>query len=301
MSDARRDPASGRAGDDSAQIQSHLNDPREQLQDELADFFFQADEEAFCSEKLDALLDALDAADPLPETEAFDTEKSLERFHEKYAPLFNALNADTAAVPVSSPGKKHSNRALFKLLPIAAVLVLLLGSVTAQAFGWNIFGAIARWTSEIFQLGNSSTPYATIQVNPLEKGEEAYYDTLEEAVEAFGITAPIVPKWIPERFELTKVTATNKTGGVFICADYISGDDILQIRYKEMKNVDFSSLEQEGSEVESYSIGEYRHYLLTDMDREKAFWQNEKLECVVAGNVSRKESKDIIDSIYEGD
>lgn len=301
MSDARRDPASGRAGDDSAQIQSHLNDPREQLQDELADFFFQADEETFCSEKLDALLDALDAADPLPETEAFDTEKSLERFHEKYAPLFNALNADTAAVPVSSPGKKHSNRALFKLLPIAAVLVLLLGSVTAQAFGWNIFGAIARWTSEIFRMGSDSTPYATIQTNPLAEGEEAYYDTLEEAVEAFGITAPIVPKWIPERFELAEVTAVNKTSGVFICADYMSGDKVLQIRYREKKNSNFSSMEQESNQVEAYSAGEVRHYLLMDMDREKALWQNGELECVIAGNVTRGEMREIIDSIYKGD
>lgn len=301
MSDARRDPASGRAGDDSAQIQSHLNDPREQLQDELADFFFQADEEAFCSEKLDALLDALDAADPLPETEAFDTEKSLERFHEKYAPLFNALNADTAAVPVSSPGKKHSNRALFKLLPIAAVLVLLLGSVTAQAFGWNIFGAIARWTSEIFRMGSDSTPYATIQTNPLAEGEEAYYDTLEEAVEAFGITEPIVPSWIPERFELTRVWATNQSGGVIICADYVSSNGILQIRYKEIKNVDFSSLEQESNNVEAHFKGGVKHYLLSDLDREKAFWQNGELECRISGNVSEDEMKDIIDSVYKGD
>lgn len=301
MSNARKEPAFGRVGEDSTQIQSHLNGSKERLQDELTDFFFQADAEAFCDEKLDELLNALDEVDPLPEIEACDARKSLEQFHKKYAPVFSSVEAKSAAVSVSSPEKKHSNRALFKVLPIAAAIVLLFGTVTCQAFGLDVFGAIARWTSEIFQLHSNSTPYATITANPLAEGEEAYYDTLEEAVEAFGITAPIVPQWIPERFELERVSAFHKSSGMFICADYISDDGTLQIRYKEVKNIDFSSLEQEDSNVEAHFKGEIRHYLLSDMGRQKASWQNGELECQVFGNVTRQEIIEIVDSIYEGE
>ena len=301
MSDARKKPTFGRAGKDSTQIHNQMSGSKEQLQDELTDFFLQADEEDLSSEMLDNLLDALDKVDPLPECGAFDTEKSLEQFHEKYAPVFSSLETKPAVISVSSPEKKHSNRALFKVFPIAAVLILLFGSVTCQAFGVDIFGTIARWTSEIFQIGNNSTPYAIIQANPLAEGEEAYYNTLEEAVDAFGITAPIVPKWIPNQFELERVWATKQSTGVFICADYINGDEYLQIRYKEMKKNDFSSLEQENGDVDTYFQKGIRHFFLSDMDRQKAFWQNGELECRITGNVSGQEMKDIIDSIYKGE
>lgn len=301
MSDARKESAKGRAGGDSKQIYSHQSYSKEQLQDELTNLMFQATEEDLDTERLDALLDALNEVDPLPEADDFDTTKSLERFHEKYDPVFSALETKSAAASDSSPAKKHSRRALIRILPIAAVLILLFGSVTAQAFGLDIFGAIARWPSEIFHLSSSSTPYATIRNNPLNEGEEAYYDTLEEAVETFGITEAIVPKWIPEGFELLSVSATRQSIGTFICADYASSDGYLQIRFREKSESNFSSLEQEGNDVEAHFRGEIKHYLLSDMDRQKALWHNGQLECQVFGNVTRQEIKDIIDSIYEGD
>lgn len=301
MSDARKEPAKGRAGDDSKQIYSHQSYSKEQLQDELTNLMFQATEEDLDTERLDALLYALNEMDPLPEADDFDTTKSLERFHEKYEPVFSALETKSAAASGSSPTKKHSRRALIKILPIAAVLILLFGSITAQAFGLDIFGAIARWSSEIFRMSSSSTPYATIRTNPLDEGEEAHYNTLEEAMEAFGITEAIVPTRIPERFELVQVTAINKSGGVFICADYVNNDGFLQIRYREKSELNFSTLEQESSNVEAYSIGGLKHYLLSDLNRQKAFWQNGEFECQVFGTVTRQEMKDIVDSIYEGD
>lgn len=301
MSDARKEPAKGRAGDDSKQIYSHQSYSKKQLQDELTNLMFQAAEEDLDTERLDALLDALNEMDPLPETEAFDTGKSLDEFHEKYAPVFSALETKSAETSDSSPAKKHSRRALLKILPIAAVLAILFGSMTAQAFGLDIFGAIARWSSETFHLSGSSTPYATIRNNPLDEGEEAYYDTLEEAVEAFGVTAPIAPKWIPDRFELARVWATNQSGGILICSDYVDNDGFLQIRYREKSELNFSTLEQESSNMEAYSIGGLKHYLLSDLNRQKAFWQNGEFECQVFGTVTRQEMKDIVDSIYEGD
>lgn len=300
MSDARKEPAKGRAGGDSKQIYSHQSYSKEQLQDELTNLMFQATEEDLDTERLDALLDALNEVEPLPETEAFDTGKSLDKFREKYAPVFSALEAKSAETSDSSPAKKHSRRALIKILPIAAILVLLFGSMTAQAFGLDIFGAIARWSSEIFHMSSNSTPYATIRTNPLDEGEEAYYDTLDEAVDAFGVAEAIVPKWIPDRFGLVQVTAINKSGGIFICADYASNDGFLQIRYNEADDANFISLEQENGDVKAYFKGEITHYLMTDMDRQKAFWQNGELECRITGSISELEIMKMIDSIYKG-
>lgn len=299
MSEARKDPVCGRAGDGSEQIQSHLyssEDQKERLQDQLADLLFQTSEEDIDSDELDALLDALEEVDPMPEAGVPDTEESLARFHERYASLFSP--EDPTAVTSGSPEKKHSRRLTFKFAAIAAVVVLLLGSVAAQAFGLNVFGAIARWSAETFQMRSEEIPYATIRTNPLGENETAYYDTLQDAVDAFGITEPLVPQWVPERFELTEVTVTNRRDGIHIYADYENDDEYFQIRYKETMDFDFRSLEKEKGYMGVYVCGKINHYLMIDMERWKAYWQNGELECRISGDLSEQEIKDIIESIY---
>lgn len=299
MSEARKDPVFGRTGDDSEQIQSHLHtyeDQKERLQDELADLLFQTSEEDIDSDELNALLDALEELDPMPEDGVPDTEESLARFHERYASLFSP--EDPIAEISESPAEKHSRRLTFKFAVIAAAMVFLLGSVAAQAFGLNVFGAIARWSAETFQMRSEEIPYATIRTNPLEEGETAYYDTLQDAVDAFGITEPLVPQWVPERFEVSKVTVKNRKDGLLIYADYKCDDGYFQIRYKETTDFDFHSLEKEEGYMGVYVCGKINHYLMIDMERWKADWQNGELECRISGDIFEQEITDIIESIY---
>nr|WP_326184795.1 DUF4367 domain-containing protein [uncultured Oscillibacter sp.] len=301
MSEARKDPAFGRAGARSEQIQGHQvpgEDLKERLQDELAELLLQPAEGDIDSDQLDRLLDALEKIDPAPEDGVPDTEESLKRFHERYADLFSKDEASPAGASEASPEKRRSHIATFKFALIAAVLVFMLGSVAAQAFGLNVSGAIARWTSEVFRFQSEEIPYATIRFQPLEEGEEASYDTLEEAVDAFGITAPIAPTWVPERFTLTGVTATNRSGGVLIYADYACDDEYFQIRYSETANGNFKVLEKEEAYMGIYTSGKICHYLMSDLGWQKVFWQNGELECQMFGSVSEQEIKDIIDSIY---
>lgn len=302
MSDAHKAPVGGRAGDAMEQIHSHLkydsNEQTERLRDELADLLFQLNDESFDDTRLEALLDALDQADPLPELP--DTKESLTAFHEKYAPLFASAEAASAPNTTSSAfsEKKHFRRPFLKILPIAAALVLLFGSVSAQAFGFDLFGALARWTAEIFHIGSDEVPHAAITLRSLAEGESANYDSLQEAVEAFGITEPVVPTWVPERFELRNVTAVNQKNKIFICAEYLCGNEFLQIRYNEL-DANSNTVEKEHQSVSTHSSGNIQHYLLSDLGWTKAIWQNGSLECCIAGNAFEQEMMDMIDSVYE--
>ena len=302
MSDAHKAPVGGRAGDAMEQIHSHLkydsNEQTEHLRDELADLLFQSDNESFDDNRLEALLDALDQADPLPELP--DTKESLNAFHVKYAPLFASAEAASAQNTTSSAfsEKKHFRRPFLKLLPIAAALVLLFGSVSAQAFGFDLFGALARWTAEIFHIGRDEVPHAAITLRPLAEGESANYDSLQAAADAFGITEPIVPAWIPERFELMNVTASNREGKILIYGDYVSGEDFLQIGYNEI-DINANTVEKDHPSVKSHSYGSIKHYLVSDLGRTKVVWQNGILESRIAGNVTEEEMIQIIDSVYK--
>jgi hypothetical protein len=216
MSEARKDAAIGNAGDPSTQIHSHQEDQKERLREELTDFLLEMDEESFDEERLNGILDALDEADPMPEFS--DDAESLAAFHQKYAPVFASLESGSAsAARVSSSHSKKRFR-LLKLLPVAAVLLLLIGSVTAQAFGFgSLLEAFTRWTSQVFKVGGEAVPHAAITKRPLEEGERAAYDTLQDALDAFGLdNVPLVPQELPERFTQTEVIVYNQFGVINI-------------------------------------------------------------------------------------
>lgn len=303
MSEIRRDPAFSGAGESSEQIQGHPTQREtqiERLQDQLADLLYPSDGGEIDSEALDALLEQMEAVSPLPASLSTDPNEGLERFRRRYASVIDGASAGgtTEAAPAGS-GKRHSSKPFARALPFAAAFILLFGTVTAQAFGVDVFSAIARWTAEILRLDGGSTPYAAVTARPLAVGEEATYESLEEAVEAFGIDAPLVPKKIPERFELVEVRAVQKELGVLIYAVYKSEDGVFQVRYNEAAAQEFNTLEKENRDVDSHFVKGIKHRLASDLGRQKAIWQNGDFECRIVGDVSEQEIMDMIDSIYK--
>lgn len=300
MSEIRKDTAFSGAGERSERIQGHPGDTQiQRLQDQLADLLYPSDGGEIDVEALDSLLEQMEAVSPLPASLSTDPEESLKQFRRRYASVIETANAGTAEDISAVPEKRHSNRLFVRALPFAAALMLLLSSITAQAFGMNVFSVIARWTAEIFRLDGGSTPYATVSLRPLAVDEEATYQSLEEAMEAFGIRAPLAPKEIPERFELVKVWAVNRESGILIYADYQSEDGEFQIRYNEAETQDFNTLEKENSVMVSYIEGGIEHKLISDLGRYKAIWRNGDFECKITGDLSEQEMKTAIDSIYQ--
>ena len=296
MSKIRDASASGSAGGPAERSQGHpiqVKASKEDLLDRLADLCLQVGDDGTGSKcaELDDVLAQLERLEPPPDGPS--AEESLERFHERYAAVFDVVSAEEG---IPRPRGRGRRGWAAKLFPIAAVIALLLGTATAQAFG--LFSAIANWTAEIFQLDSGEEPYATVRLHPLKEGETATYESLEEAVAAFGIDVPIVPREIPERFELTDVTATQWKDGARIVAHYQDGYDFLKIAVAETVNFDGSSLEKEPSYVRSCLSGGITHYLLSDLGRWKFVWGNGELECQLTGSVSEQEIIEMIHSIY---
>lgn len=288
-----------------SQIYEHLKmKSKEQLIDELASLTEKVSNGDGDPELIDVYLDVLDEIDPLPFE--IDSNEAYERFVDRHATLLEASATSKISEPKASHrdriplARDHFRRSFKKLLSTAAVIAVILGTmVTAQAFGLDIFGAIARWTENIFGLRSESIPYAEITKSPLSEGEMAKYETLDEAVAAFGITEPIVPQVMPSRFVLNRVFATFQSGGIVICADYLSKDGFFQVRYNEISNTDYGSLEKQSGNETIYKREEIKHYLFADVNRMVAFWQNGVLECCMMGSVSEAEMEEIIDSIYK--
>ena len=269
MPQIRHNSAADGANENTKLIQEHLrNQSKDDLLDDLSDWLSNVDGTHFDQDYLNALLSALDESSP-------------------------------ATQPVS-PHSRRSFRTLIQM--VAIITVMLFSMVTAQAFGFDIFGAIARWTSSTFHFSTEETTFATIGKYPIAEGEHKSYDSLQAALDDFDITGEVAPTWIPERFELQDVTVSVSSNKVCLEAHYLEPCEpsFILIRFKSYVSSDQTEIEKDAAHTSAYSIGNQKFFLVSDKSLEKATWINGQLECLIYGTISQQELKEIINSIYEG-
>ena len=158
---------------------------------------------------------------------------------------------------------------------------------------------IARFTSETFHIGTVETPYAEVKAYPIAKGESATYMSLQEAVDAFEISAPLSPKWIPERFDAEEVYAQRNASGICIYADYAAASGELSIRFNQSTRADQRTVEKDSENGMTYNRGGILHYIIGDQSTVKIIWNNGVFECRISGAITEEEAIEIIDSIYK--
>lgn len=289
-----------------AQKYEHLKEKTiEQLTDEYTALLQRAASGDIDLDLMQAYLDAMDEKDPIPF--ALEETATYERFAEKHAAMLEELDRPVQSMKLHTseqqrPVEKHSRGVLRRVIPVAAAAALMLGTmISAQAMGFDVFGKIVRWTEETFHFSSVEQASAVITKYPLAEGEQMTFETLEDAVDAFGITAPIVPKRIPDGLSLTEVTALYNANGIEIYAVYEGDGDaeLFVVNYRAVAAGGETIVEKDASSVGLYERNGIGHYLITDKGCEKAIWQNGELECFMAGMIARQEMREIIDSIYE--
>lgn len=288
----RENGSRGGACRDSAQISRHLEEAdTEALLDELMELTEAAANGDVDLEKIDAYLNALDEKDPLPFE--IDTEAALTDFHNKHGLLIKESRA---------AHRRHlkTKRTASKIAAAIAV-VCVTSSLVAEACGIDVFGTIARWTSEVFHFGQNETPYAEVGNYPIEIGETKEYDTVQNAVDALEITDPLMPNWVPERYESPNVSVHREASGISIHVTYESETNALKFQYREASRADQQLIEKDSAMEHSYLAGNILHYIIADKTETKILWANGNFECRASGDISEQEAREIIKSIYTGD
>ena len=112
----------------------------------------------------------------------------------------------------------------------AALVLAFVGLLTVHAAGWDILGGLPQWNHEIFTFGSLEPenpvdveePENIDTVSPDQQQEsEAImpevleYDTLQEALDASGITEVKAPTWLPEGCQFQTAEQTCGPDGTF--------------------------------------------------------------------------------------
>lgn len=184
-------------------------------------------------------------------------------------------------------------------LKSAAVLVialglLLIGSASADAMGFDLFGMVANWTAEIFHFSDATegTEYTEPgKENPVE------YSSLQDALDRFQIQQRLAPTWLPDGYKLADIEVFDTPFECSVYAIYAKGEENIQISIRQTVGKDPEQIEKNEDFIEVYTKNGVTCYIFQNTDYTQAVWTVGEFECVIAGNVTTDEIKAMIDSI----
>ena len=237
-----------------------------------------------------------------------DPEQAWEEFQQYYntpegedLSLYPAENPGTApSEPAPSQTEyrpqRRPKRHFFRRVVIVAAVVVCIALPPALGFE-NVFQMISSWSDDIFLMEDNVNTFKNEYTLP----ENDRYGKLQEALDEYEISANVVPNWMPEGFILDDiiVNVLQEPERIEIRAYYLNGERMISLFYNQYRE-SLTSYEKNDSSVEISTVGGVKHYLFGNMESEVAVWSLADLECAISGDISKKEMKKIIESIYEG-
>jgi len=192
---------------------------------------------------------------------------------------------------------------------LAAVLAALvvLASVAAAATGHDLWKFLAQWTTEEMTLSPGQIDYMDPDDLHIPEMPKEYAD-IREALSDYGVERPLTPRRFPEGFTMDHLIIDDATSPsqVVFYAVYNRGEEeylalqvdvYLEQEYREQDN--FGNFQKDEGDPVPYEAGGITHLLATNAGWPIALWANGPAECVISGDITMDELKDMVDSIYE--
>jgi hypothetical protein len=207
--------------------------------------------------------------------------------------------ADFQKKYLSSPGEistssatdkpRHRKKVVRLALIAAAAIVLLVGTAyAAGALGW-----IPGWDKDYFWY----TPDGEIVSQDLLNAQE--YNSLEEALAAYGAPENMVPSYIPDGYVagMLECNIIPEFTATFI-QEYTNTEGSV-VLYYSLKLSDSPTQHSKDEDIpEIYTIHGIDFYIMTNAGKFKAIWNYGDFECSISGLNSKDDLIKMIDSMY---
>ena len=215
-------------------------------------------------------------------------------FQQHYMPSEEECLETEEAKPV-----KSRNPWVRRAIAAAAVVALVVAvPLTAKALNWEeIWTAVATWAKETFSFVREDQP----EVDEPATQNTRQYESLEQALSETKRQEGLVPKWIPEGFELENIDVRENPMQRYYIAIYQNGDKHLTISIRSYGENDPERVEINENLVEVYNASGIEYYIFSnDVDMLLAIWHKDTYECCISGKITIEEIKKMIDSIPKG-
>jgi hypothetical protein len=223
------------------------------------------------------------------------------KFLERYGDEIPILLEDVLHTePVRKPRKMPLRKLGIAAAAIAALFIC--NSVVALAFNVNVLRTVVSFTDELFT--KKIVPEQTLVPDEPNKGADSYigeYASLQDTLDANGITQPKAPMWLPEGYVYSGVEINVSDDRIMVAGIYDSTDDNLAFIITSYANPpeQLAYYEKNEGVPDIYERNGIEHYIFKNMDRTVATWFIGTSDCAIQGNISNEEMISIINSLYE--
>lgn len=237
-----------------------------------------------------AYLDVLEEKDPVLPPDR-DPAAQYEKFKEDHAELFDAPER---AAKQALPRKGRFPRVKKVLTALAAAFCVVV--LVADASGAGVIGRLIEWGTETFSLRPASG------VMELETADENGFRSLQEALAYYEVENPAIPTWIPERYILGKIIVLQLSDSTVVSGKYAADDQELFIRVSIPFEEVFTFEKNITDDYVSYTAKSGIAFILSgNSNADRAVWDAKGYAYSVAGDITEKELKQMLDSVWNGE
>jgi len=195
------------------------------------------------------------------------------------------------------PSPRSGNARLVKAASLILVLLALAALIPREASAKSFFQRFVDWTEDVFSLVSPrevpapKTQYRFHTDNP---GLQEVYDQ----VTALGITAPVVPMWLPEGYTLVECRSNTNPYKQYLIATFSNGISHILFQldcYTDNKTCDFYKNTSSTQTIEKDGI---IYTILNNNNLWVIVWTLDNLECSLALDCLEDEVYQILESIH---
>ena len=185
-----------------------------------------------------------------------------------------------------------------KQVAIVAAVLCLVVLAAPVAYGIpSVQNAVAKWTDDIFWIESTET-----QVAPPEdyvfQTDNPGLQQLYDAVIELGITAPVVPMWLPEGSELESIKILESDTETRLSACFEVGGQ--EVFYHIILCDAEPEMHKENENPKTWNLMGVQHYCVANDNSVKVIWANGKYMVRIGGNIEESDIYEIVKSIYYG-
>lgn len=222
--------------------------------------------------------------------------KPLRDFDDEFDDMFGSEPA--AEIISIKKARKGLRRTVKSLISVAAaIFVVIIGSVTAKALGYDIWDAVIVWTKDTFGFVttvNEPKPTPYVKQIPEELAD------LKNLMTEHSLSDELIPGYIPEGYKMSNLEYDNLGDADTIFCQLSNGaNDIMLIYSIHSGNSNSFQLEKDALSPEKYESGGTTYYLMSNMDDYFVTWLSDNVECTISGIPSRDEALKMIASFNQ--
>lgn len=193
------------------------------------------------------------------------------------------------------------------LVAAAAIACMFAIMVTAQAAGVDVFGAMARWTKDVFSFGQIA-PDGQVSDNLAQETarqeaevSDTEFASLQEALDAYGMTEVHEPGWLPEGYALDSVgvLAVDDPFLRAFAVSYTDGEGFANIDIMSYEGEPATQIQKIDGPAELVEKNGVMFYHIENSVGRTIAWYSDQYEYYLSGDVEDDILWKIVGSMFE--